>query len=133
MYTNLSTDEAIKLLKEDDNADWSWDGATALIEYLEDLEDSLDKPIEFDRVALRCEYSEYSSALEAAQDYGFNPENDDDEDEMDADLGAYLLLNSKNRFESMKILLKNFRDRHGIAFSKKLLDRVKNQLSDYLG
>lgn len=58
------------------------------------------------------------------------PRNDDDE--MDADLGAYLLLNSKNRFESMKILLKNFRGRHGIAFSKKLLDRVKNQLSDYL-
>ena len=85
MYTNLSTDEAIKLLKEDDGADWSWDGAKALIEYLEELE-SEGKPIEFDRVALRCEYSEYSSALEAAQDYGFTPpENEDDDDDNDED------------------------------------------------
>lgn len=90
MYRNLSTDEAIKLLKEDDNAGWSWSGATALIEYLEDLEDSLDKPIEFDRVAFRCEYSEYPNILEAAQDYGFTPENDDDEDEIEAAALAYL-------------------------------------------
>jgi len=59
------------------------------------------------------------------------PRNDDDE--MDADLGAYLLLASKNRFESIKMLLKNFRNRHGVPFSKNLLSRVKNQLSDYLG
>ena len=95
MYTNLSTDEAIKLLKEDDNTDWSWDGAKALIGYLEDLENSIGKPIEFDKVAFRCDYSEYSSALEAAQDYGFTPpededEDDDDDDEIEAAALAYL-------------------------------------------
>lgn len=91
MYRNLSTDEAIKLLKEDDSAGWSWDGAEALIEYLENLEDSLDKPIEFDRVAFRCEYSEYSSSLEAAQAYGFTPpENEDDEDEIESAAINYL-------------------------------------------
>ena len=72
MYTNLSTDEAIKLLKDDDNADWSWSGATALIEYLENLEDSLDKPIKFDKVAFQYEYSEYESILQAAEHYGFD-------------------------------------------------------------
>lgn len=81
MYTNLSTDEAIKLLKDDDNADWSWSGATALIEYLEDLEDSLDKPIKFDRVAIRCDYSEYGSVLEAAEHYDFIYPDDGDEKE----------------------------------------------------
>jgi Zn-dependent peptidase ImmA (M78 family) len=55
-----------------------------------------------------------------------------EEDELDADLAAYILLNSKNRYDSIKMLLKNFRDRHGIGFSKKLLDRVKDQLQDYL-
>jgi hypothetical protein len=84
MHQNISTDEAIKLLKEDDNADWSWSGAEALVGYLEDLEDSLDESIAFDRVAIRCEYSEYSSALEAAQDYGFILEDDED-DENDED------------------------------------------------
>jgi hypothetical protein len=84
MHQNISTYEAIKLLKEDDNADWSWSGAEALVGYLEDLEDSLDESIAFDRVAIRCEYSEYSSALEAAQDYGFILEDDED-DENDED------------------------------------------------
>jgi hypothetical protein len=51
---------------------------------------------------------------------------------MDADLGAFLLLNSKNRFGSIKLLLRHFKERHGVAFDKNLLDRVKNQLSDYV-
>ena len=71
MYINLTTDEAIKLLKDDDHGNWSWSGAKALIEYLEDLEDSLDTPIKFDRIAFRCDYSEYGSALEAAEHYDF--------------------------------------------------------------
>lgn len=89
MYVLLTTYEAIKLLKDDDNAGWSWDGAEALIGYLENLEDSLGKPIEFDPVALRCAYSEYSSALEAAQDYGFISE-DEDEDEIESAALEYL-------------------------------------------
>lgn len=89
MYHNLSTDEAIKLLKDDDSASWSWDGAKALIEYLEELESSGGKSIEFDKIAFRCEYSEYSSALEAAQDYGFTPpENDDDDDDDEIESAA---------------------------------------------
>jgi Zn-dependent peptidase ImmA (M78 family) len=55
-----------------------------------------------------------------------------EEDELDADLAAYILLNSKNRYDSIKMLLKNFRQRHGVGFSQKLLNRVKNQLQDYL-
>ena len=55
-----------------------------------------------------------------------------EEDELDADLAAYILLNSKNRYDSIKMLLKNFRQRHGVCFSQKLLNRVKNQLQDYL-
>ena len=55
-----------------------------------------------------------------------------EEDELDADLAADILLNSKNRYDSIKMLLKNFRQRHGVGFSQKLLNRVKNQLQDYL-
>ena len=90
MHQNISTDEAIKLLKEDDNADWSWSGAEALVEYLEDLEDSLGESIAFDRVAIRCEYSEYSSALEAAEHYDFIPEDDEDEDDVESSAITYL-------------------------------------------
>ena len=93
MHSNLSTTEAISLLMGDDNAGWSWGGAEALIKYLEELESSGGKSSEFDRIALRCEYSEYSTALEAAQDYDFTPpENEDDEDEdvIEAAAIAYL-------------------------------------------
>ena len=51
------------------------------------------------------------------------------EEEMDADLGAYILLKNKGREESIKHLLDNFEDRHGVNFDEHLLKRVKNHFS----
>jgi Zn-dependent peptidase ImmA (M78 family) len=48
------------------------------------------------------------------------------EDEMDADLGAYLLLKNKGKKESINHLIDNFENRHGVKFNEKLLKRVKN-------
>ena len=93
MYQNLTTYEAIAQLMEDQYANWSWDGAEALIEYLEQLEDSLDKPIVLDTVAIRCDFSEYDSALEAAENYEFIPDDSiptDDEDEIEEAALQYL-------------------------------------------
>ncbi|MFM7905446.1 MAG: hypothetical protein ACKPA9_09885 [Microcystis sp.] len=78
MYINLTTDEAVKLLKKDDNASWSWDGALSLVQYLEDLEDSTNTKIEFDPILFRCEYSEYPSVLKAGENYSFIPPEDSD-------------------------------------------------------
>ena len=50
-------------------------------------------------------------------------------EEMDADLGAYILLNQKGRTDSVKTLLKHFKERHGVKFDEKLLDRVKKYFS----
>jgi hypothetical protein len=50
------------------------------------------------------------------------PRNEDEE--LDADLGAYILLSKSGKTDSIKSLLKNFKNRHGVRFSKKLLDRV---------
>ena len=52
-----------------------------------------------------------------------------DEDEIDADLGAYILLKQSGKTDSIKTLLKQFKNRHGIKFEEKLLDRVKNYFS----
>ena len=89
MYINLSTDEATRLLKKDDNADWSWSGSLALIEYLEELEEQTNQKIEFDQIAIRCDYCEYSSILEAAKDYDFIPPEDNDQEEIEAAALAY--------------------------------------------
>ena len=49
-----------------------------------------------------------------------------DEEEMDADLGAYLLLQKIDAIDSIKLLVKHFKNRHGVNFDEKLLERVKN-------
>jgi Zn-dependent peptidase ImmA (M78 family)/phosphopantetheine adenylyltransferase len=49
-----------------------------------------------------------------------------EEDEMDADLGAYILLTNKGL--STDNLVKEFKNRHGVDFSEELLERVKNRL-----
>ena len=53
-----------------------------------------------------------------------------EEEELDADLGAYLLLKNKGKSDAIKTLLKHFKKRHGVKFDEKLLERVKNQFSD---
>jgi len=68
MKETLGTLDAASRLYEDEYADWSYDGARALVEYLEELEDDIGKEIEFDVVALRCEYTEYGSAEEAVEE-----------------------------------------------------------------
>lgn len=46
-------------------------------------------------------------------------------DELEADLGAYILLSKKDKPNAIKLLLKNFKKRHGIKFDKRLIERVK--------
>ena len=78
MFQTLSTSQAVDLLKADTNAAWTRSGAYAIVEHLEESEG--DYPTEFDAVAIRCDYSEYSSALEAAIDYGFESDSQDEEE-----------------------------------------------------
>ena len=81
MYQTLSTSEAVDILTADQYANWSRAGARALVEYLEGLEEETGERIEIDRVAIRCDYSEYTSAREAAEDHGWDgTTGDDDED-----------------------------------------------------
>jgi hypothetical protein len=73
MKLTLTTSAAVELLKVDQFARWSRNGAAALVEYLENVEDECGTEIEFDHVALRCDFTEYKSALEAAMQCGFEP------------------------------------------------------------
>ena len=52
-----------------------------------------------------------------------------EEEELDADLGAYLLLKEKGYTNSIKSLLKNFKQRHHIKFDENLLKRVEKLFS----
>ncbi len=85
MKTTLSTSQAVNLLLSDSNAGWSRAGARALVEYLEEIESSEGDEIEFDACALRCDYSEWETALEAAIEYGYEPNPNLGEEAQDAD------------------------------------------------
>lgn len=69
MKNTLNTPDAASLLMADENAAWSMAGAFALVECLEQYEEDCGTEIEFDRVALRCEYSEHESLQEWARCY----------------------------------------------------------------
>jgi hypothetical protein len=96
MKKTLSTTEAAQFLINDENANWSRAGAYALIEYLEQLEEDTGEEIEFDAVALRCDYSEYESLQEWANDYFVDwrsdliIEEEDGDDDIDDEIRRYI-------------------------------------------
>ena len=69
MKQTLSTLEAADILFRDENAAWSYAGAYALVEYLEQYEQDTGEELEFDPIAIRCDFSEYESAIEAVRSY----------------------------------------------------------------
>jgi hypothetical protein len=48
-----------------------------------------------------------------------------EQDEIDADLGAYILLEKYGYIDDIKVLLREFKNRHGVRFDTSLLERVK--------
>jgi len=69
MKTTLSTSEAADILFNDKNANWSYNGSIALVEHLEEYEESTGEELEFDYVAIRCDFAEWDSLQEWAVDY----------------------------------------------------------------
>ena len=69
MYKELSTEHVAHELSSNPDNGFSYHGALALAEYLEQYEEDCGEKIELDTVALRCEYSEYGSAWDAMQEY----------------------------------------------------------------
>jgi len=66
MVQTLTSVEVVDRLLSDKYARWSSDGAWALVDYLEKIENETGQPLEFDRVEIRSDYSEYGSACGAA-------------------------------------------------------------------
>lgn len=64
MKATLSTSQAAEILINDDYANWSHAGAYAIVRHLEELEESIGEELQFDPVAIRCDFSEYKSLQE---------------------------------------------------------------------
>ena len=70
---HLSVEHGMDLLLADECALWSPAGARLIMEHLDALSEDTGDPITFDRVAIRCEWSEYATIKEAAEAYGVAP------------------------------------------------------------
>ncbi len=66
----MTTSEAANLLLKDDNANWTYQGAHAIAEYLEELSDDCGEDIDFCHVEVRIEFSEYT-ASDLVYQYGY--------------------------------------------------------------
>ena len=81
---------ADRLYADRENAGWSYAGARALADYLEELESDTGEEMELDVVAIRCDFSECESASEAALSYGWNDDENDEDDDKEAAALEYL-------------------------------------------
>ena len=80
MKISLTTYQIAGYLMQDTNANWSRSGAYALADYLQGMETEMGEEQDFDVVAIRCEFSEFPTAVEAAGEYGWSPEPDEYDD-----------------------------------------------------
>ena len=72
MYDNVSFYDFNAWFVRDDNSykdNFSYEARKALFDYLEELEDDTGDKIEFDPIALCCEYSEYDNFKEFQENY----------------------------------------------------------------
>lgn len=72
MKTNVTKSDftAAFATSEERKGQFSYGALCALYDYLTQLEEDLDQDIDFDMIALCVEYTEYGSAIEAADAYG---------------------------------------------------------------
>ena len=61
IYKTMTIEGMINDLICDEYANWTPQGARALAEYWEELSDDIGEDLQWDRVAMRCSYSEYQS------------------------------------------------------------------------
>ena len=57
MFTTVTRTMAIEALMSDTYATWTYDEASALFDWYEELEEAIGEPLAFDYVAIRCEWS----------------------------------------------------------------------------
>ena len=60
---------------------FSYEGLKALFEHLEQYEEDAGEEMELDVVAICCDFSEYSTATEAATEQGWEADAEADEDD----------------------------------------------------
>jgi len=93
MYKTVSEHDFCERFRKIRPNSFSYAGLRALFNYLEEYEESTGENIELDVIALCCDFAEYDTALEAAEEYGYEP--DEDESREDQEEAATEWLNER--------------------------------------
>lgn len=94
MKQTLTVSDIADALRNDKSAGWSYAGAVALAEYLDNWDAEMGEETELDVVAIRCEFSEYGSAAEAYEQQTCDEPEGEDEDEKEENALKYLHYNT---------------------------------------
>ena len=65
----MNTSDVVSELMSDECANWTYEGATALAEWYEELSEDMGQDVEFDLVGIRCDWNEIDP-VDAVRDYG---------------------------------------------------------------
>ena len=79
LYKTVQSNELFRDLKAMGRDNFSYEGARALMEYIIEIAESGDTPIEYDPIALCCDFAEYqeSEYHQLASEYDDAPQADD--------------------------------------------------------
>ncbi len=70
IFQQVSVESGIDQLLRDEFANWSPAGARLIMTYLDEICDRPGHMYAFDRVEIRCQWSEYATIKDAAKAYG---------------------------------------------------------------
>lgn len=99
MKKTMNTHDIANALIADTNAAWSRAGAYALAEHLEEYEESTGEELELDVVAIRCDFSEYTSLQDWASEYFSDESQAADALGLDLDMDGVTVTNDESEIE----------------------------------
>jgi|SaaInlLV_10m_DNA_1039704.scaffolds.fasta_scaffold07158_7 hypothetical protein len=94
----------------DRNDSFSYEGKKALFEWIEDIDEAYGSETELDVIALDCEFSEHSSALDCITDSGYDFTTDEELDDEQQEEDAMEYLNENTSVISFEggVIIQNF-------------------------
>lgn len=95
MKQTLNQYQFVELFLQRRPENFSRDALAALFDYYRESEEDTGEEIEFDPVAICCDWTEYESASEAAEAYGWESEEADDEKNDTSEREALQYLNDE--------------------------------------
>jgi len=108
MKITLGTNDIMDYLLDDAPKAWTRSGALAMSEWLEEMEEDCGMEMEFNAVGIRCGYTEYKSVMDAASEYGWEPDASEYAEQHESSARHFLEARTEIRLFSGGVLVLNF-------------------------